>query len=141
VTAVAPPPAVEPLHRQVRTLAGVGALGAVLATTYQLSGGRFGVPCPLHSLTGLDCPFCGSTRMAAALLRGDIHAAWAFNAPMLIIGPLLGLVVLYHVAAWLLERYGLARWPRPWPNSRLESRLLIAFMAGMTVFAVLRNLV
>ncbi|HZO70257.1 MAG TPA: DUF2752 domain-containing protein [Kribbellaceae bacterium] len=140
MTAFAPRQAVEPLHRQVKGLAGVGAGGVVLATVYQLSGGRIGVPCPLHTLTGLDCPFCGSTRMAAALLRGDLHAAWGFNAPMLIIGPLVSLFVGYHLVAWLLERAGRARLPRPWPSSRLESRLTIVFMAGMAVFGVLRNL-
>jgi len=33
----------------------------------------------LRRLTGLECPFCGTTRAASALLRLDIVAAIQFN--------------------------------------------------------------
>lgn len=36
--------------------------------------------CPLHSLTGLQCPGCGSQRMVHALLHGDLAGAWHANA-------------------------------------------------------------
>lgn len=99
----------EPLDRRLLGLAAVGLGGMALAATYQVSGGRIGVPCLMRMTTGLDCPLCGSTRMAAALLRGDLGAAWAFNAPVLVIGSVTGLAVGYQVAAWCLERLGLAR--------------------------------
>jgi len=61
---------------------GVGGFG--LAAVYQLTGGQIGIPCILHATTGLNCPLCGSTRMAAALLRGDLDAAWHFNPVVLV---------------------------------------------------------
>ena len=55
-------------------------------------------PCPLRSLTGLDCPLCGATRATHALVRGDLAAALDFNAlyvaavPVLLVVGLLWLV-------------------------------------------------
>ncbi|WP_405017639.1 DUF2752 domain-containing protein [Kitasatospora sp. NBC_00070] len=58
--------------------------------------------CPWRRLTGLSCPGCGATRMTYDLLHGDLAAAWADNAALLLTLPLLA--VLY--ANWL--RHGLA---------------------------------
>lgn len=35
--------------------------------------------CPLHALTGLDCPACGGLRAAHQLLHGQLRAAFALN--------------------------------------------------------------
>lgn len=41
--------------------------------------------CPLHALTGLDCPTCGSTRALHHILHGEVARGLAFNpaAPVL----------------------------------------------------------
>lgn len=41
--------------------------------------GNPGLPCPLRSVTGVPCPFCGLTTSVEAVLRGDGHRAWAAN--------------------------------------------------------------
>lgn len=38
--------------------------------------------CLFHSLTGLDCPGCGSQRAIHSLLHGHISEAWHYNALM-----------------------------------------------------------
>lgn len=50
--------------------------------------------CPLHLLTGLNCPFCGAQRMILALLHGRFIEAFWLN-PGLAIG-------LPAVVAWWL---------------------------------------
>jgi hypothetical protein len=40
-------------------------------------------PCPFHTLTGLDCPGCGSTRALRALLHGHWIAVLDFNLLLL----------------------------------------------------------
>ena len=50
-----------------------------LAYALWLRVGGFGIPCMFHTLTGLDCPSCGVTRMCMALLRLDFEAAFFIN--------------------------------------------------------------
>jgi hypothetical protein len=43
--------------------------------------------CPVHALTGHDCPGCGMTRSLLALARGDLGASFRqhpFGAPVLL---------------------------------------------------------
>ncbi|MDQ3106705.1 MAG: DUF2752 domain-containing protein, partial [Actinomycetota bacterium] len=56
-------------------------------------------PCPLRTLTGLDCPLCGATRATHALLGGDVFRALDHNALYVALLPILVLVVLL----WLVR--------------------------------------
>ncbi|WP_241996423.1 DUF2752 domain-containing protein [Kribbella antiqua] len=131
---------VRPLDRRVLGLAGAGAGGFVLAGVYQLSGGRIGIPCLLHATTGLNCPLCGSTRMAAALLRGDLDAAWHFNPVVLVLGPLIGVAVGYQLVAWSLESLHLIRLPRLTMSPRAVDWAVKGIIALLLVYGVARNL-
>ncbi|GAA1532338.1 DUF2752 domain-containing protein [Kribbella lupini] len=131
----------EPLDRRVRGLAAVLAGGGVLAVVNGLSGGRIGLPCPFHAVTGLNCPFCGTTRMAAALLEGDVARAWPYNPPMFVVLPVVALVVGYLLLAWTLERLGRFRLPRPRPGERFARVAPMVFLGVMAAYGVLRNLV
>lgn len=51
--------------------------------------------CPFALLTGMACPGCGMTRAGAALVRGDLVAAWEFH-------PLIVLVATWLAGAWLV---------------------------------------
>ena len=108
---------------------GTSGLGAVLVTL----GPSTVVPfrCPFLALTGLDCPFCGGTRGAAALARGDLIAAADLNAltTMLLLGLAAGGLVL--LVARLRGRT--ITWV---PGNRAWSVLLVTTLT----FWVLRNL-
>ncbi|GAA1639951.1 hypothetical protein GCM10009744_31990 [Kribbella alba] len=116
----------------------MGGLG--VAAVYQLSGGRIGIPCVLHATTGLNCPLCGSTRMAASLLRGDFVAAWNFNCVVLVLGPLIGLGVGYQLVAWALEWIRLVKLPRLRISPRAVNWSAKLVVAGLLLYGVLRNL-
>jgi hypothetical protein len=107
------------------------AAAAVLYWVKPTDGG-FYPPCLLFSLTGLHCPFCGSTRCAHALLHGELNQAAAFNALA---------VVLIPVAAgwcyWAAYRV-LRRQPLP-PFSPPHWLLRMALIVIIT-FALVRNL-
>ena len=111
--------------------AGGFALSALFATT------GIGVPCPFLALTGWRCPLCGGTRMGAALLHGDLAAAYGFNPAALL--TLMALGVLG--AIWAVEVLGgpALRLPRGMAN-RLQGVPAVAWAVVVLLLAVVYTL-
>jgi hypothetical protein len=103
------------------TLATVGAAWAVVALLRPGDAGP--TPCPWRTLTGLDCPFCGSTRAAATLASGDVIGALDHNALFV-----LGILPLAAVA-WLV--WAGRAW-RGTPTPIVSNRMVVVLM-GLTL--------
>jgi Protein of unknown function (DUF2752) len=89
--------------------AAAGLAGAVYPALLAQAGGR-GIGCPLRTLTGVPCPFCGLTTATVALTRGDWQTA-ARTSPL----ACLAAGVATATAPIMIARAaGLARPPRPW---------------------------
>lgn len=87
--------------------------------------------CPFLTLTGWQCPGCGSQRAAHALLHGDIAGAWRLNAMMVCALPLLLLLALAEIMR--------PRWPRF--HAAINGRYVcLATAAIFTLWCVARNL-
>ena len=72
---------------------GSGAIVAAMAAIiFVFDPTRIGIfpPCPLHELTGLWCPGCGSTRALHQLLHGHLAMAFRFNPLAISLLPLVG---------------------------------------------------
>jgi hypothetical protein len=105
-------------------LAAVGAVGL-----FRPGGIDIAPPCPLHAMTGLDCPLCGATRATRALfLHGDLRHALDLNALYVVALP----VVAVIAAMWLLNR----RMPG-WVSNR---RFPAVALAVAVLFGIARNL-
>lgn len=106
--------------------AGAGALGMV-ALVDPARSHRY-PRCIFLSLTGLECPGCGTTRAMHQMLHGDLLHALDLNPLAMVALP------------WLLWRFGNWMVGRT-PNSRLaDARWLYALVAVVVVYAVLRNI-
>src|SRR5262245_38315317 len=84
------------LTGRIFAAAGVLGIGAgVFAVGYfnPVTAGFFPV-CPLHEMTGLNCPGCGLTRGFHALFHGDILTALHFNALLPIYAFIFGYLVI-----------------------------------------------
>ena len=87
--------------------------------------------CIFRSITGLNCPGCGSLRAIHELLHGDIIAAARLN---------LLLVLSVPVGLWLATQRGVA-WLRGEPVSLdINPAWLWTFVGVAVVFTVVRNL-
>jgi hypothetical protein len=105
---------------------GLGLLsGAILLFCFDPSAVRIYPPCPLHYLTGLYCPGCGSLRALHQLLHGHLACALALNPLLVLALPLLVFVRLrpsWRYRPWLgwtclglVVVYGVARNVPCWP--------------------------
>ena len=109
--------------------------GLALAVLYfRLDPARYPFPrCPVHWLTGLHCPGCGTQRALHALLHGRIEQAVSYNLLAAICAPVVGL--------GLLEEAGNAWYGRPRRITLLYRPWLGHGLVMLTVaFTILRNL-
>jgi hypothetical protein len=103
------------LNPERKALLALAALGFVAA--------RLRLPiCPFSFFFGLPCPGCGLSRATFALLRGDVHAAFAAH-------PLV-FVALPGVVALLLHATSCE------PVSQLRERAAVIFSAVLLVLLV-----
>ena len=91
------------------TVFGLGAslVGWAYPTIMAHTGGQ-GIPCPLRTLTGIPCPFCGLTTATVALVHGQWSAA-AGTSPL---ACLMAMLVVGTAPVLLARAAGVASGPR-----------------------------
>jgi Protein of unknown function (DUF2752) len=115
------------LRAPLAVAAGVGAAWLAAASLRLSDSGP--TPCPWRMLTGLDCPFCGATRSAASLARGDVVAALDHNALFVLV------ILPLAVVAWGIWA---ARSWRGLPAPVIANRTVLVLMAVTAGWWVLR---
>ncbi|MBC8083092.1 MAG: DUF2752 domain-containing protein, partial [Hymenobacter sp.] len=107
---------------------------ALAALYFRLDPARYPFPrCPVHWLTGLHCPGCGTQRAVHALLRGHVGQAIGFNLLAALCTPVLVFGAVDELRGQLSGR--------PRRGSFLYRPWFGWGVVGCTlVFAVLRNL-
>lgn len=114
-------------------VAGVAALlaGAAYLATHDPSLPGLYPQCPFHTLTGLHCPGCGSTRAVHALLLGDFGTALGMNPLCVVLLPFVLLGLLLQTLAFVRRQP-----PRELAPRGAARVLLVVVLA----FWLLRNL-
>jgi uncharacterized membrane protein HdeD (DUF308 family) len=67
----------------------VALAGACVLFVFDPTVAPFYPRCLFHSLTGLQCPGCGTTRALHHLLHGRVREAFQLNAMLFVLGPFL----------------------------------------------------
>lgn len=88
-------------------------------------------PCLFHTITGLHCPGCGSTRALHALASGNLAAALGYNPLVVAVLPL--------ACAWAVARVWKTLRQDPTPV-RLPRHASTVALVIIVLFFVLRNL-
>ena len=110
----------------------IAIMAGVVYFAYDPSQSQFFPRCVFLSLTGWQCPGCGSQRAIHALLHGDLASAWHYNAALLVALPVLGVYLVGE-----LKR-------TTWPNYyRTISRPIVIYiiLGALIAWWIGRNLV
>jgi hypothetical protein len=124
------------LASSTRVFAGAGAAaaiaGAFVVGRFNPVSAGFFPACPLHALTGFNCPGCGLTRGFHALFSsGDVLAALHFNALL----P----VYLFVFAYFFVALLSIAARGRAPAFNIFRPNLIWSFLIISVVFGVVRN--
>ena len=104
---------------------GIGALYTVLIYTT-----GFGIPCLFNQITGLQCPGCGTSRMALAVMRFDFADGFMYNP-----------VAFVTVPVWFLISIGCyIGHPASLRQGKVLLRIFYVNVAAYIVFGIVRNL-
>jgi hypothetical protein len=94
----------SPVNLESLRVVGAGMLG--VAAVRPLIPFEFVPPCPLRTVTGVPCPFCGMTRGVTAAVHADLGRAVFLN-PGSVVAVVLAVLVL---VAWRSKRLDLPVW-------------------------------
>ncbi len=111
------------------TMAGLGA--GVVGSFYPIltAHGWPGLPCPLRTLTGVPCPFCGLTTATVALTHGQ----WATATSTSPLAYLVAALVVGTTPLLLARVAGVAGTPRPWSErARQRTRNVVLVIVAMS---------
>jgi hypothetical protein len=114
------------------TAALAGAAGLVMLWRFDPAISGIFPPCPVHYLTGLYCPGCGSLRALHQLLQGNLRAAWAMNPLTMVLLPFL---------AYGMASEALSFWRgRGLPQKFIPAGWIWGLCTVVVLFGILRNL-
>lgn len=108
------------------------AIGGAVCLLYFFapSAYSFFPQCGFHSLTGWDCPGCGTLRATHQLLHGNVADAFRLNPLFMVLLPFFGLLLMPKVRNAFFQ----AAWRKHWMAVLLA--LLIAFTIWRNLKAV-----
>lgn len=118
------------VRRLLLTLGGLLTAGGAYALLCSHLG--WGLPCPIYSLTGLQCPGCGVSRMAISLIALDFQAAWNHHPAIMSLLPWMAAVAIDYI--WGYIQTGTHRLHK-WANLSVSIMTVI-----LLVYGVVRNL-
>lgn len=100
---------------------------------YVLSSYGIGFKCPLYEYLGIQCGFCGATRMCSALIEFRFKDAFNYNQFLFVFTPVF--ILLYAYYAFIYIKTGEIN------TMKLEERYGLYFLILLSIFTFIRNVI
>lgn len=114
----------------IKTLLMILAVGIAYGLFVIYTG--LGIPCPVNTITGYQCPGCGVSRMCMALLKLDVNSAYHYNKVLFLLLPILLAVFSYQTYRYI--RYDDVK------LTKVQSAILYIALALLVIWGIMRNL-
>ncbi len=117
------------LKRTIKNTIAILCLGIFLYILYDL---HIRIPCAFKTLTHLNCPSCGVSRMCVSISHGDIKSAFYYNQVLIFLTPLIALYYIFYQIRYI--RTGQRK------ISKLENNTMILIIVILIIYGIVRNL-
>jgi len=117
------------LKRTIKNTIAILCLGIFLYILYDF---HIRIPCVFKTLTHLNCPSCGVSRMCVSISHGDIKSAFYYNQVLVFLTPLIALYYIFYQIRYI--RTGQRK------ISKLENNTMILIIVILIIYGIVRNL-
>lgn len=117
------------LKRTIKNTIAILCLGIFLYILYDF---HIRIPCVFKTLTHLNCPSCGVSRMCVSISHGDIKSAFYYNQVLVFLTPLIALYYIFYQIRYI--RTGQRK------ISKLENNTMILIIVILVIYGIIRNL-
>nr|WP_314445682.1 DUF2752 domain-containing protein [uncultured Lachnoanaerobaculum sp.] len=117
------------LKRTIKNTIAILCLGIFLYILYNF---HIRIPCAFKTLTHLDCPSCGVSRMCVALSHGDIKSAFYYNQILIFLTPVIVLYYIFYQIRYI--KTGQRK------ISPIENNIMIVLIVILIIYGIIRNL-
>ena len=117
------------LKRTIKNTIAILCLGIFLYILYDF---HIRIPCVFKTLTHLNCPSCGVSRMCVSISHGDIKSAFYYNQVLIFLTPLISLYYIFYQIRYI--RTGQRK------ISKLENNTMILIIVILVIYGIVRNL-
>ena len=117
------------LKRTIKNTIAILCLGIFLYILYDF---HIRIPCVFKTLTHLNCPSCGVSRMCVSISHGDIKSAFYYNQVLVFLTPLIALYYIFYQIRYISTGQR--------KTSKLENNTMILIIVILIIYGIVRNL-
>lgn len=117
------------LKRTIKNTIAILCLGIFLYILYDF---HIRIPCAFKTLTHLNCPSCGVSRMCVSISHGDIKSAFYYNQVLIFLTPLIALYYIFYQIRYIGTGQR--------KISKLENNTMILIIVILVIYGIVRNL-
>lgn len=91
----------------------------------------FRIPCLFYSITSLQCPGCGTTRMIYALLNLDFKSAFHYNPAIMLLSPVFVYMIIVNAISYIKTGQ--------FTNTKIYNIIVASSIVVLVIFTIYRN--